>query len=269
MRAPALLLIAALLLAGCGSKTATTQTLAPVLAPPVQGWVFDVALRPLKDVRVHVVDGNQSTQTDAAGHFELVGVPHDETLVLVASLDQFQPSSKQVSVPAGASLRVNFTLAPVPSKVPKLDVLKFKGFIACQASTGPLNQTTDCSNGQQRSIWQLASAPDLEGAVLEVYWTAATPLAERMHARLVTLDLGKLNTVLGDTTGKSPLRIEVPRDAAMQYYGAGGLMKLYVDLVPSGTAGGQAGASVQQDFDAYASLFYNQPAPSGYKVAGA
>jgi hypothetical protein len=228
-----------------------------------------VALRPLKDVRVHVLDGNQSTQTDASGHFELMGVPHDEPMVLVASLDQFQPASKQVSVPEGTAILVNFTLAPVASKVPKLDVLKFKGFLACQAATGPLNQTVDCSNGAQKDIWTLSADAGLEGAVVEVHWTKATDMAQRLHARLVTTDLGKLNVVLGDVTGASPLRIEVGNETAMQYYGAGGLMKLYVNLVASNTGGAPAaGLAAQQDFTAYASLFYNAPAPSGYVVSG-
>ncbi|HUR61140.1 MAG TPA: carboxypeptidase regulatory-like domain-containing protein [Candidatus Thermoplasmatota archaeon] len=267
MRAFAVGLLAALLLAGCGSKaTPATDEAAPAV-PPLQGWVVDVGLRPLRDVQVRVLDGNQSAQTDASGHFELQGVPHDEPMVLVASLERFEPSSKQVSVPEGSAVQVNFTLVPVPVKVPKLDVLKFKGFLACQAATGPMNQTVDCSNGTQKDIWQLAAAAELEGAVIEVHWTAATPMAERMHARLVTTDLGKLNEQLGDVTGKSPLRIEVPRETAMLYYGSGGLMKLYVNLVASSTAPA-AGLSAQQDFTAYASLFYNQPAPAGYIVSG-
>jgi hypothetical protein len=271
MRAAAgLLAIALLLLAGCGGKSASTAPAAPASqVPALQGYVLDVGLRPLADVHVRVLDGNQSAVTDASGHFQILEVPHDEPMVLVASLAQFLPASKQVSVPAGASLQVNFTLAPVPSKVARTDVLKFKGFIACQAASGPLNQTIDCSNGQQKNIWQFAAAPDLEGAVIEVAWTAGSPLADRMHARLVTTDLGKLNTVLADGSGTSPLRLEVPREAAMLYYGSGGLMKLYVDLVPSGSTPAPAGASAQQAFDAYARLFYDQAAPAGYTIAEA
>lgn len=264
----AAVLATAVLLAGCGAKAPAPAQTSAGLTPPLQGWVFDSALHPLKDAQVRVLDGNQSAVTDAGGHFELTGVPHDEPMVLVASLAQFQSASKQVSVPEGSTLRVNFTLVPIPTKVGKLDVLKFKGFLACQAATGPLNQTMDCSNGTQKDIWQLAADIDLEGAVLEVHWTATTPLAERMHARLVTTDLGKLNVVLGEATGTTPLRIEVPRDVAMKYYGSGGLMKLYVNLVPSSSGGSAVGASVQQDFTAYASLFYNEPAPTGYVVSG-
>jgi hypothetical protein len=268
----ALLLVASVLAAGCGAK-APVQGVAtlPAGTPPVQGFVFDPALRPLAAVHVRVLDSNQSAVTDAGGHFELKEVPFDEPMVLVASLAEYQSSNKQVSVPFGSAIRINFTLQPVPPKVPRVDVLKFKGFLACQAATGPLNQSVDCSNGQQRDIWQLNADVSLEGAVMEVYWNATTPLAQRMHAKLVTTELGKLNTVLGEITGTSPLRIVVPREQAMLYYGAGGVMKLYVNLEPSGAAGPApaAGASVQQGFDCYASLFYNQPAPAGYSIARA
>jgi hypothetical protein len=268
MRAAAFVLLLALLLAGCGAKTASPAQGTEQSAPPLQGWVLDAALHPLKDVQVHVLDGNQSATTDAGGHYEIQGVPHDEPMVLVASLAAFQPASKQVSVPEGSTLMVNFTLVPVPAKVPKLDVLKFKGFLACEAVTGPLNQSVDCSNGSQKDIWTFPADVGLEGAVVEVHWTATTPTGEQMHARLVTTDLGKLNVVLGETTGPSPLRIEVGNETAMRYYGSGGLMKLYVNLVAPASGGAPAGLSAQQEFTAYASLFYNSGAPAGYVVSG-
>jgi len=263
------LAVAALLLAGCGAKApAPATTRAPTAQPALHGYVFDDALHPLADAQVRLLDGNVSAKTDAAGHFQLMEVPRDVPMELVASLPQFKSAVKQVSVPAGAALQVNFTLTPVPAKVARVDVLKFKGFLACEATTATPNQTVDCSNGQQKDLWQFAADVDLEGVVVQVVWTAGSPLSDRLHARLVTTDLGKLNAVLADAAGPSPLRLEVPREAAMRYYGgAGGLLKLTVDLDP-GSASGPAGAGVsaQQSFDAVASLFYNQATPAGYTV---
>ncbi len=272
--APLLLLAAAL--AGCSGDgdggTSSTEDPAPVETdlPALHGWVLDPAIRPLSGATVTMLETNQSATTDGDGFYAFPEAPREELLVLVASMDGFRPGSKQVTVPPDLPVRLNFTLEPIPVKTASSEVLNFAGFLSCQGAVEVSEQRFpfDCSGGTgQANVWEFAAGADLAGAVIEVAWDAGTPAAEDLTATLETLGLGDFNFVLGEVVGASPLRISVPNDVAMKYYPSGGLMRLTVASAPATDeeeAGTGASFAFQQDFQAFASLFYVEPPSPTY-----
>ncbi len=75
--------------------------------------------------------------------------------------------------------------------------------------------------------------------------------------------------MLGEVVGESPLRVTVPQSAAEKYYQGGGLMRLTVYAASDATqneAGIGYSAIVQQQFDAYVSLFYVEPPCGSYGI---
>jgi hypothetical protein len=233
----------------------------------------DPAIRPLAGVTVKVLDTNASVGTDDGGYFGFDDLPTETFLVIVASKAGFLPQSKQVTLVPDTPVRLNFTLAPEPVKAASKAVLEFEGFLGCQVATiGPTgNNSFACNAGtEQKDRWDFSVEPDLAGAVLEVFWDKKSDAGATLGMRLETLELGQLNVVLGEVVGTSPLRITVPQSSAQKYYPQGGLMRLTMYAASDATqneAGVGYSAQVQQAVNAYASLFYIDPPPSGYTIA--
>lgn len=275
----ALLLAVSATLAGCSDDGIASQrtTGTPDGGPSsgLHGWVFDVALRPLPGATVKVLDTNSSTTTEDDGGYGFDGLPTEQFLVIVATAPGFKPSSKQITLSPETAVRLNFTLEAEPVKVPRQEILSFNGILGCQAAVtvSGSNQTHNCGAGavQELDTWDFSIGPDLAGAVVEVVWDAQAPVSESLGARLETLELGKLNLVLGDLVGTSPLRVYVPPSVATKYYPEGGLMRLTVFARPNGEeneAGIAASAVFQQSFAAYSTLCYVQPPAPSYSFAG-
>lgn len=242
----------------------------------LHGWVFDSAIRPLAGATVKVIDTNTSVVTDAEGRYGMDGLPVEQFLIVVATLDGYTASSKQITLAPDTPVRLNFTLEAEPVMAPSTELREFNGIIGCQAAVvvSEQNQTHDCGAGnlEQRDRWEFSLGPDLAGAVIEVSWNPQTQASESLGAKLETLELGKLNLVLGDLVGTSPLRVLVPESVAKKYYVEGGLMRLTVFARSNGEeveSGVGASIHVQQTFNAYATLCYVEPpAPSYSFVTG-
>jgi hypothetical protein len=286
MRAPlprlaAVLAVLALALAGCsggkgdGGDEGTPQA-GDDAVPMLHGYVFDPAIRPLEGVTVKVLDTNASVSTDEDGFFGFDGLPVEQFLVIVASVDGFVPGSKQVTLTADSPVRLNFTLEPVPVRTPFMQVDKRDLVVDCQVGTvaNGDNNTFACGAGasEGEDHWDIAVGPELAGAVIEIYWEPTTDAAASIGARLETLELGQLNLILAETVGESPLRLSVPQLSAERYYSGGGLMRLTVFAAPNADeteAGVGASVLVQQAITAYASLFYVAPPDPAYTIANA
>lgn len=277
MRTVAILTILALAVAGCngggkGSKggPASDDDLGDL--PMLHGYVVDPAIRPLEGVTVKVLDSNATTATNEGGYFGFDGLPTEQFLVIVASKDGFISQSKQVTLVPDVPVRLNFTMLPQPIKAPSSTVLEFEGFLGCQVATvGPTgNNSFDCNAGtEQKNRWDFSVEPDLAGAVIEIYWDPVSEAGKTLGMRLETLELGQLNVILGEEVGTSPLAVTVPQSAATKYYPQGGLMRLTL-FAASDAAQNEAGVGydivAQQAYNAYASLFYIEPPPSGYTI---
>lgn len=236
-------------------------------APALQGFVFDDAARPLAGATVEIQATGNQTSTDGDGHYAFVTAPIDEELVVVATLDAYQASSKHVTLHADAPVQVNFTMVLIPVKVPYMEVLPINAYLQCQgaASAAGLVIPLQCGGGEQNS-WDLAAAPDLAGVVIEVAWTPGSPLATQFTATLETLSLGDLNQVLAEATGESVLRLEVPQDVTRILYPAGGLMR--VTIAPAVSPDEPSvSLHVSQDVQLFVSMFYVDPPSPDYTVA--
>jgi len=274
MRAALAATLLVVLLAGCGQNPddASTTTAPAPSEPLLHGVVLDEAIRPVANATVRVQETNATSTTGADGMYRFDALPTDRAIVLVATKDGYLPNARQITLVPGTPMRMNFTLEAVPVKVPRHQVLPFNGLVGCQLATevSGQNRTVECAGGTpEETRWDFPVEPDLAGVVLEINWEPTTPAAETLGARLETTGLGASNAVLSEVVGPSPLRMVVPQITAERYYAAGGLMRLTVYAQPdndANEAGAGAALAFQQDYRAFASLFYVAPPDPTYTV---
>lgn len=264
-----------LLLAGCAQDAdndATTSAPPTATQPMLTGVVLDEAIRPVANATIRVQETNSTTTTGTDGLYAFDGLPTDRALVLVATKLGYLPNARQITLVPGTPVRMNFTLEAVPIKVPRHEVLPFNGLVGCQLATevSGQNRTIECAGGTpDETRWDFPVEPDLAGVVVEINWEPTSPAAETLGARLETTGLGASNAVLAEVVGASPLRLVVPQITAERYYAAGGLMRLTVYAQPdndANEAGAGAALAFQQDYRAFASLFYVAPPHPTYSV---
>lgn len=270
-------------LAGCGGKDAPPPGLpldeAGDVLPTVEGFVVDEAIRPMVNASVRILGEEVVTATDEGGHYALHRPTFlAEDVLVTAYAPGYVPQSRQVQASGHTSARIDFRLEPDPDRVPRVDVLSHAGVIPCQLRTS--GETHPCSPPSvslddglvmptDTAVWGIDIARGLAGAVLEVHWDAETPLAEVLHAQLrgpvAGGDKGSLGEVQAEATGTRPLRLEVPEEVARAWTPWTALW-LEVRLA-DGQGQSPAAFARAQTFEAYASLFYVDPAPPGYSLA--
>lgn len=270
------LLLAGLLLAGCAGEAPKPATTNAVTEPPtmgamVEGWVFDDAANPMPGANLSIAALNLSTASDAQGYYRFLELPVDSPIVVVAQAAGFLPSSKSATAVAESAVRLNFTLAPIPTKQARLEVLDFAGFLACEGvvTLAEENHRVDCSSvdPQNKPQWEFTVGPDTAGVVIEVEWTKATDLAEDLNLTIETVGFGDLDQVLTAIEGPSVLRAQVNAAQAERYYSQGGVIRV---RLASGTnadeeeASTGAAAAFQQSFQVWASVFYVEPPSPTY-----
>lgn len=271
----AALALTAGLLAGCTDEAPPADDTPVAEGPALSGFVFDAALRPLSGATVDVVAANASAPTDADGRYRFQQIPRDTALLVTVTLEGYITASKSVSVPADAGLRLNFTLEAVPIDEPYLEVLKFEGFLPCQVRIGQDDggSTTECGAvlGQERlDVWEFSVGPGVAGIVVEVAWEPSTAAATILNATVETVGYGDADTILAQVEGPSVLRAQVAEAYASRFYPEGGIVRLTVSIGSDADeeAGTSAGAAVDQDFQAFATVFYHAPPPATYSVQG-
>lgn len=249
--------------------------------PTLHGVVVDGAIRPLAGAVVRFLgsEGVQAT-TDEEGRYEIRRpTVHAEDVLVTATKQGFLAKTQQSLVSGHRSLRLDFVLEADPSILPRVEVLKHGGLVGCDAVALVAGQRLahGCDDDEAvynweggrseapSSIWDVNPTPGFAGAVVEVHWEEATPGSSELRARLRgPLAGGQPAPTLAEATGPSPLRLEVPADVA-RLFPRWTALRLYVELAPS--EGVPAAAALDQSFDAFASLFYIDPAPPGYVLA--
>jgi hypothetical protein len=242
--------------------------------PTLQGTVVDEAIRPLAGATVRFLGTDVSALTDDAGHYEIHrATAKAEDILVTASKPGFEPLTHQVQVSGHRSSKADFRLALDGDLVPHQDVLQHSGRLRCAVGLAGAGQTTglDCEADRRVDdqvpawIWEINPTPNLAGAVVEVDWEATTPSTETLRAWLrAPMAGGQGGEVVAEATGKSPLRLELS-PAQAQGMGRWTAINLYVDLAEQ--QGGSPGLDATgQGFDAFASLFYVEPPPAGYRI---
>ncbi|HUR61141.1 MAG TPA: carboxypeptidase-like regulatory domain-containing protein [Candidatus Thermoplasmatota archaeon] len=270
---PAALALAFLLVAGAGcSGTSGGGGKEGPAGPPLQGYVFDQAVRPVVGATVsvqgaNVANGTVKTGTD--GHYAFPQLPLDERLVVTIQAAGLRAVSKQVSVTSGNSTFLNFTLEPLPTAKPYTEAQGFNGFLACETATtsGGQTQRTDCSNPQDpnKREWTLAINPGVQSIVFETAWEPFTPGSAVLHMTVHTTS--GTPVLLAEVEGPSILRAIVSQEKCQKEFAQGGQVKV---VWSAGTdseqleAGIAAATAVQQDFKAVATSFFVDPAPPDY-----
>jgi Carboxypeptidase regulatory-like domain len=282
--AAASVVMAGLLIAGCADARDAVAGLpvddkgAPL--PTLYGVVVDGSIRPLAGAVVRFLGSEANATTDADGRYEIHRPTRQAEVVLAAAyMPGFVPLTHQVQVSGHVSARSDFVLEIDAYTVPHVDVLKREGTLGCRArlSFGGVDQPVSCdqpnptapnADPQASSSWQLDPTPGLAGLVVEVHWTAATDLSRQLHASLWAPLAGGPRGVTGDlqaeTSGESPLRLEVPEETARGFPRWSSVV-LFLRLADhQGDA--PLGLSVDQGYEAFATLFYVDPAPAGYTL---
>lgn len=273
-----------LVLAGCADPPAPPVGL-PVddqgrVLPTVEGFVVDDAIRPMQGAIVRVLSEELTAETDAEGHYAILR-PTDaaQTILVSASAPGYQPLAKQMQASRYTSERLDFRLEPDPYQAPHTEVLQERGSLGCEvhAQVVGIGHALTCDSPNlldpqlqsPPTVWDINPTPGFAGIVVEIYWQAQSSLVRDLHAVLRAPMVGGLAAAPGEVQaeafGPSPLRLEIPEEAARSLNRWTGVR---LELTVPHTQGDLPAAfSFDQTFDAYATLFYVDPAPPGYRLA--
>ncbi|MHB1260551.1 MAG: carboxypeptidase-like regulatory domain-containing protein [Thermoplasmatota archaeon] len=270
----AVLLAAALLLAGCSS---------PPEAPApqgllVEGWAIDSRLAPVPGVRVTAIGVGSNATTDEVGHFEFGIPPGSGDLLVMAEADGFMPQSRTVSAGSGSRIMVNFTLDRLPVQAPYQTVEEFDGILRCGivavAGEDPgrphEHEGVRCSVlvGDDANQWSYPIPQNSTGLVIEAAWDAQSELSRSMYLNVSVEATGE---VLGWQEGVSPLRAQ-PSRFKLDLERSLGNAVLDIRIESGAGTGnhehGAVGAVVEQEFRLFVTAFYNGPVNPGYSFVG-
>jgi hypothetical protein len=276
MQRIATLAILLLLLPGCGGK-AGDSTDGPSSAaglPLLQGYVFDQAVRPVANANVTiqgvgVAARNATAATAQDGHYAFPALPVEERLVVTVQAPGLKSLSKQVSLSAGNSTLLNFTLEAVPTKKPYSEPIGFNGFLSCETTVTAEDQThpVDCGDTTNHRVWVFNVNPGCTGIILDTKWAPTSPTAQFLHVTVQTVGLGDQNAVLAEVTGASVLRAQVGQAQCQKYFPQGGTIQVVWRADPNAAdqeAGVGVAATVQQDFKAVATAFFVATPPPDF-----
>ncbi len=278
-----LLLTLPALLAGCSGndkdgagpeEPIDDGTVAPKDLEVLGGWIFDPALAPVEGASVTIPALNHSTETTPEGHYGFTGLPYNQVIVVVVQAEGYESNSKAVTLSPDTILLLNFTLKPVSEKVAFSERLSFNGLISCGGVIKVQNQPNDIecgiSGGVDERVWEFTVKPDVAGIVVEIIWEAGTPAAEHLNLTIETVGFGNFDEVLAGNEGESILRGQVNRFQSERFYTEGGILRVTVDSgrnAAQDETGTGVGLAVQQDFEAFATVFYVDGPPPGYSIA--
>lgn len=241
--------------------------------PTLHGVVVDEAVHPLPGVIVRFLGTDVNVTTDKDGAYEFhEPVPKAQVVLVSAFLPGYTPKTQQIQVSGHASASLDFALAEDPFRYPFSQVLDQRGSVGCHFVADVAGQTHQQSCVTEKSdehlppnLWELYFSRDLQGVVVEVFWTPDSDLSQALEATLSGPVAGGhgAENVLVRQAGTSPLRLEVPQEVASTFGDWTGV-RLTMNVTPQ--ASSPLGASVDQAFHAFATVFYGDPAPAGYTL---
>jgi hypothetical protein len=278
-----LALAVVLAIAGCGGPKQAPEGI-PVdengeVLPTLEGFVVDEAIRPMAGAQVRLLGLDIEASTDADGHYAILRPTLQAEAVLVSvSSPGYQARTQQAQVSGHRSTRLDFRLELDPYQMPHVDVLQQTDVMECGARTGVTGESEGVScrapnltfneDPVPPNVWVITPTPGFAGIVVEVHWDAVTQLSERLHVALRAPVaggfFGELGEVQAEAEGTSPLRLEIPADVARTF---SPWTAVHVEARLSDAQGAAPFAFThEQPYDAYASLFYVDPAPPGYTL---
>lgn len=260
----------------------------------IEGVVTGDSLEPLAAADV-TLDGSVLASTDQFGRFVFSHIapgPH----TLVAQAANHAPAFTEVDLEAGMVATVNLVLTPIPGTQPYSTTLIHQGFWDC--SVAAIVGVPNCLNmtGVQKIGFGFDVGSEWRTSQIELTWTysnvaqTTTPGAWFSNAAETEDETGGC---LGEVAGQNPLRLRLaPGDVlgglgcatvaadystptpATAYHHEGfvfpwGLLaaesKPIYNLYATGNSRG-VGASFNQPFTMYLSVFYFEPAPSDFSA---
>lgn len=261
-------LLLSLAIAGCGGKDA-----APEPEPTetrIEGHVLDPAFQ---GVLATVNIGQTYQTTTPEGFFAFNVTPGEHTIQVQAA--DMRPASRTVTAIAGQTVEVRIPVIPNPFQAPYRDLHKFEGFLECSffvavghshGSGGPPEgeNPTDCGTyTTTNNHWATPVQSEATSIVVEVAWNAQTQLSQFLLLLVYQEMPNGTLEFLAFAEGASPLKAQVPTFEATQRFQEGGRIVATVEI--GGDPNGEdvaLGAAVEQDFEAFTSLFYgNVPLP--------
>ena len=290
-----LALAAALLVAGCAGPAAKDDGSgdgAAAATMSIIGLVQDEDLAAVPGATVQVRLQNLTTTTDAAGGFRFDGLLLSAYLVDV-SADGFENATLTAAPTTGTNASLNFVLAKPASQQPSLAITHFEGIYQCAfeafiipGSCDVLLEETGLSPFSDTSTFQLGLAPRWQAIAIDVdFDLSANPGLEGLRLVVRGLDdSDQLNAYqqYGRFSGAEPFTATLAVGGTYEDGDApvpGNLTALELVVYPQGRGYHQvcepteqfgcflgAGAGVDVTFDLYVTVFYNQPAPTGYTL---
>lgn len=237
----------------------------------IEGVVHTVSLAPIANANVRLVREDVSRTTDSGGFFRFESLPTTSYLV-EASAEGFETRTVVASVRNGTVLELNISLTEAVILAPHQETRELRGFISCGARiiTPAGEHGADCAaaDPNHRDAFEFDVLPDGKNAVLELSWDPAnSPGMPQMRLIAETVGYGAMDLEIGNVTGSGYARIHVPQDVMEKYYPEGGKMRARVLMAPE-AATPTAEVAAQTEFVVYTTVFYVEPGPDDFAVAG-
>jgi hypothetical protein len=287
--------LTATVLAGCASKANDTLTTGPdgitVTPTPttgiVRGIVVDTAVRPIGGVHLALKAGEKTLTTDsiANGGFGFEGLAPGTYFITAA-----KPGFNEVRVSADVKANdaspqiVKVAMEANPATKPFVESYVFRGIIECSGTFVVVGAAL-CSIPNDNCIDPLPCAGNVTNDNTQVHylpqrvptwvqsemvWQSTQSLGTDLSL-MYSWDCGSDNGgFLCDhqVSGQSPLLLTANAQD-IQKVGIGNSTDIYIRVFNTGTAEtmGNVGATVEQEFTVYTTVFYGFQPPDGYRFS--
>ncbi len=253
-------LLLAVLMGGCIEESAQPVDDIPVEEPlpALFGLVLDEQGQRLAGATVRFAELNREQTTDANGSFAF-DVPPGQ-YHLRAELAGHRPAESAITVVADWSAHVVFTLPSWASIPADVVVLEHRGFLECSMDSQMVGPHCPGSNGGTDAFASRLdfSADPVREVILEVFWEPVTASNDVLLIS-VRSDDGRL---MAQAIGTSPLRLTFDEETLDGTTALQGTVRAHAGE-------GNAGFAVAQTFQAFTSVFLNQPAEANYSIRSA
>ncbi len=123
---------------------------------PVRGRVVETgSLQPVGEVQVNIVGTTLGALTNASGDFTIINVPAGERQVRVRRIG-FRAADQTVTVTAGATVTVNFTLAPSAAQLEQVVVTGTTGAVERRTVGNSITQVAVADLTERNSIMSVS-----------------------------------------------------------------------------------------------------------------
>lgn len=265
-------------LSGCfgGSRSQTAamdENEPPPLVPPdaawgaIEGIVVGPDVLPRPNVTVELLGTNRSAVTDVFGYYAILPLDPGAYQARV-NVTGHLPITRNLTVIAGLALRLDFSLREIPLPGPYVDESYVRrGQIQCQfRAVTPAGETNpSCTDAHPATEPYLPPSrganvtllAGVGGLVIEVQWTPSVAVNEKLRLAIRPGGIATWRQIEGSSVLRvvlGPEQLANMSEFAGKDYGAEG-GSLFFNLYPGETAAG-AGATFQQDYTIYVTVFY-------------